>query len=400
MIFNKEEEIFYQGLNHYESQIYSINLSVFLCYYLRITEKEKREEFVKEMNLIFKNEEIKQKRDFLDIPKREEQFLVNNINLGKGIAKNRALLENIFSLFAAINSKVPIFIVGKPGCSKSLSFQLINKSMQAGGSESTFFRKYPKLLVNPFQGSMASTSKGVEKVFDKARTNYEQLNAHDKLTNISVIFFDEMGLAEHSPNNPLKVIHSKLEYDENEGEKKVAFLGISNWSLDAAKMNRGITISIPDLSEEDNIETSLTIGKSYNENLATRYEQFYKDLGSAYFEYRNYLKDNYLIDVRQDFHGNRDFYHLIKIFTRKLISKEENNLLNDDTLLECAIDSIERNFGGTYLDQEKSSVQKFKEIFAKKYPKVNSIKEYKVLERIKENIDDPHSRYLLLKIRK
>ena len=395
-IFNKEEEIFYQGLNHYESQIYSINLSVFLCYYLRITEKEKREEFVKEMNLIFKNEEIKQKRDFLDIPKREEQFLVNNINLGKGIAKNRALLENIFSLFAAINSKVPIFIVGKPGCSKSLSFQLINKSMQAGGSESTFFRKYPKLLVNPFQGSMASTSKGVEKVFDKARTNYEQLNAHDKLTNISVIFFDEMGLAEHSPNNPLKVIHSKLEYDENEGEKKVAFLGISNWSLDAAKMNRGITISIPDLSEEDNIETSLTIGKSYNENLATRYEQFYKDLGSAYFEYRNYLKDNYLIDVRQDFHGNRDFYHLIKIFTRKLISKEENNLLNDDTLLECAIDSIERNFGGTYLDQEKSSVQKFKEIFAKKYPKVNSIKEYKVLERIKENIDDPHSRYLLL----
>jgi hypothetical protein len=176
----------------------------------------------------------------------------------------------------------------------------------------------------------------------------------------------------------------------------VAFLGISNWSLDAAKMNRGITISIPDLSEEDNIETSLTIGKSYNEHLATRFEQFYKDLGSAYFEYRNYLKNNFLTDVRQDFHGNRDFYHLIKIFTRKLILKEENNLLNDDNLLECAIDSIERNFGGTYLEKEKSSVQKFKEIFAQKYPKVNSIKEYKVLERVKENINDPHSRYLLL----
>ena len=395
-IFNKEEEIFYQGLSHYESQIYSINLSVFLCYYLRITEKEKREQFVKEIDLIFINEEMKQKRDFLDIPKREEQFLVNNINLGKGIAKNRALLENIFSLFAALNSKVPIFIVGKPGCSKSLSFQLINKSMQAGGSDSTFFRKYPKLLVNPFQGSMASTSKGVEKVFDKARDNYEQLNSQDKLTNISMIFFDEMGLAEHSPNNPLKVIHSKLEYDENEGEKKVAFLGISNWSLDAAKMNRGITISIPDLSEEDNIETSLTIGKSYNENLATRFEQFYKDLGSAYFEYRNYLKNNYLTDVRQDFHGNRDFYHLIKIFTRNLISKEDNISLNDDTVLQCVIDSIERNFGGTSLHQDKSSVQKFKEIFAKKYPKINVTKEYNVLERVKENLNDNNSRYLLL----
>ena len=54
-----------------------------------------------------------------------------------------------------------------------------------------------------------------------------------------------MELAEHSPNNPLKVIHSELEYDQNENDKQVAFVGISNWNLDAAKMNRGIAISIP-----------------------------------------------------------------------------------------------------------------------------------------------------------
>ena len=142
--------------------------------------------------------------------------------------------------------------------------------MQAGGSESTFFRKYPKLLVNSFQGSMSSTSKSVENIFEKARNAHKQLAKEEKLRNISMIFFDEMGLAEHSPNNPLKVIHSKLEYDENEDENKISFLGISNWSLDAAKMNRGISIFIPDLSEEDNIETSLTIGKSYDENLTLR----------------------------------------------------------------------------------------------------------------------------------
>ena len=50
-------------------------------------------------------------KNFLDLPLREEIFVVNNIKLDKGIAKNRALLENIFSLFVAINSKVPIFIV-------------------------------------------------------------------------------------------------------------------------------------------------------------------------------------------------------------------------------------------------------------------------------------------------
>jgi hypothetical protein len=72
-----------------------------------------------------------------------------------------------------------------------------------------------------------------------------------------MIYFDEMGLAEVSPNNPLKVIHSQLEYDEN--EDKVAFVGISNWTLDASKMNRGIYLAIPEPDEEYLQKTALTI---------------------------------------------------------------------------------------------------------------------------------------------
>ncbi len=37
-----------------------------------------------------------------------------------------------------------------------------------------------------------------------------------------------MGLAEDSPENPLKVLHAELEKEED----KVAFLGLSNWTLD------------------------------------------------------------------------------------------------------------------------------------------------------------------------
>ena len=389
-IQNKEEEEFFQNLNHYKSQKYSINLSVFLCYYLRITNKEIREDFVKEMNKIF-NED-----DFLKIPKREENFIINSIKIDKGIAKNRALLENVFSLFVALNSKVPIFIVGKPGCSKSLSFQLVNKSMQGEGSESSFFKLYPKLLVLAFQGSMASTSKGVENIFNKARNSYKNLNATDKLKNISMIFFDEMGLAEHSPNNPLKVIHSKLEYDENEGDNKIAFLGISNWALDAAKMNRGISISIPELTEEDNQETSLIIGKSYDENLAEKYSQFYKDLGSIYLKYKNFLKENYAFDGKDDFHGNRDFYHLIKNFSRNIIDYDKQNNLNNSTLLQSAINSIERNFGGMNLEKGENSIQKFKSLLKEKYAEINDTKEYDVVQRTRDNITDLESRYLLI----
>jgi hypothetical protein len=62
------------------------------------------------------------------------------------------------------------------------------------------------------------------------------LDLNEKGTPVVVI--DEIGLCELSPYNPLKVLHSLLE--PNEAVDEVAFLGISNWSLDASKMNRGI----------------------------------------------------------------------------------------------------------------------------------------------------------------
>ena len=186
------------------------------------TVKEQRKEFEQKMNAILNKYNHFKLKSFLDLPLKEQKFIVNNIKLDKGIAQNRALLENIFSLFFSINCKVPIFIVGKPGCSKSLSMQLINKSMQGSVSENNFFKIFPKIIIHSYQGSLASTSKGVENVFNKARKTLTQLKLSKNQENVvSLIFFDEMGLAEHSPNNPLKVIHSELEYDLNEKEKQV-----------------------------------------------------------------------------------------------------------------------------------------------------------------------------------
>ena len=68
-----------------------------------------------------------------------------------------------------------------------------------------------------------------------------------------MILFYELGLAEKATINPLKILHSKLEYvDRNEG---VCFIGISNYSLDATKKNRALSLSslsIP--NSEDKIE--------------------------------------------------------------------------------------------------------------------------------------------------
>ena len=73
-----------------------------------------------------------------------------------------------------------------------------------------------------------------------------------------LVLIDEIGLAEISPHNPLKVLHSLLEPPE------VAVVGISNWSLDASKMNRAITLSRPDPDLEDLNQSAASINENIN----------------------------------------------------------------------------------------------------------------------------------------
>jgi len=251
----------YRDMDIFSINKYAINLSIYICYYLRLTKKIYREELSKKLSKHFGF-------NFEEIPKKEQMFIANNIKMRKGIAKNKALLENLFTLFSCVNAKVPLFIVGKPGCSKSLSVQLLFKSMNGENSNNELFKTLPKLISYSYQGSKSSTSEGVLKAFERARKLLQEKDKDIDLSKIiSMIFFDEMGLAENSENNPLKVIHSQLEYDLNEGSKKIAFVGISNWRLDASKMNRGIYLSIPDSDLEDLQLTAITIAESYGEKL-------------------------------------------------------------------------------------------------------------------------------------
>ena len=107
--------------------------------------------------------------EFLDYPHELENEIADNMHLNKGIARNRALLDNIFSLFVCLNVKIPIFICGKAGCSKTLSFSLLYQSMKGEYSESELFKKYPKLYVSTYQGSLTSNSLEIQTIFKRAR---------------------------------------------------------------------------------------------------------------------------------------------------------------------------------------------------------------------------------------
>ena len=141
----KEDEEFYKKLNLMDLQFYSITLAVFTCYYLRISNNKEREELESELNKLIEKYNYshnKNYKKFKELPEKEETYIIENIELEKGIIKNKALKEIIFSLFVAINTKVPIFIIGKPGCGKSLSVQLIIKAMKGASSKSLLFKLF------------------------------------------------------------------------------------------------------------------------------------------------------------------------------------------------------------------------------------------------------------------
>jgi hypothetical protein len=138
----------------------------------------------------------------------------------KDIAKNTPFKENIFTMFVCIFARIPLFICGKPGSSKTISMSIIKKSfnnqiIEIGNTK--FLNGFPMIYNFPYQGSKQSTEKGIEKVFQKAAVK----TGKDK---VGLMFFDEIGIAELSPNRPLKVLHeylglSKLD-DPNYGKGK------------------------------------------------------------------------------------------------------------------------------------------------------------------------------------
>lgn len=68
----------------------------------------------------------------------------------------------------------------------------------------------------------------------------KNINTKDMIKQLTLVILEEIGLAEISPHNPLKVLHELLE------PPQVAAIGISNWALDASKANRGICLLRPD----------------------------------------------------------------------------------------------------------------------------------------------------------
>ena len=322
--------------------------------------------------------------------KTEQEDYVIRMTRDSGIALNCALLENAFVLLVCILNKMSVFLVGKPGSSKSLAIELINNSLRGSDSRDPYFRTLPEIQRHSYQGSEDSRAEGIERVFMKVdrlakKEQQQQSDGGASLQRVlHVILIDEMGLAERSPHNPLKVIHAWLD-------RGLPIIGISNWCLDASKMNRGIYLARPDPDEDDLYETAEKIYRGRRQSVHTRPKltNLLKSISKVYFR-RTQHKDS----RKKNFHGLRDFYSLVKSIRhfRDGIGIDNKSLMR----------AIARNFSGFpdrhYVEERRRSSERdfCAQVLKREVTYDDLQNDCPVIELIKKNIEDEEARHLML----
>ena len=345
-----------------------IILSLTHCYLVRLQKENNRSDYINCLLSIFASHGINvTEDDYRNLIRNAQDYILDTMQIPSGIATNTALRENIFIMTICILNKIPVFLVGKPGSSKSLSMQIIRSSLRGRDSNHEYLKKQPQLYVVSFQGSETSTSDGIRKVFDKAMKYHKRI---DELQTLPVILLDEVGLAEVSRFKPLKVLHALLE-PPGRGFPDIAVVGISNWALDAAKMNRAIHLSRTDPSIEELYDTAICLAKNM-EDIDTG---LLKSLAESFFTY-------WKTQPRKNFHGLRDYYSLVKYIVRE--RKSTSDISN------IVFRGVLRNFNGLS-DCTETALNTFRCCFEEK-----SQLQQQTQCLLKENLLDVTARHLLI----
>ena len=67
------------------------------------------------------------------------------MQLGDNVARNAALRENVFMMAICVELRIPLFLVGKPGSSKSLAKSIISESMRGKHSKNKLLKKFKEV---------------------------------------------------------------------------------------------------------------------------------------------------------------------------------------------------------------------------------------------------------------
>ncbi|GES73776.1 hypothetical protein GLOIN_2v432849 [Rhizophagus clarus] len=346
-------------------------LALSLCYHSRLHEQNLRRQYRHEMEQILQHHRAYSvKNIFTEIIRDEQHDYINRMQCPLNIAHNKALLEHILVMIVCILTKIPLFLIGAPGSSKSLAVRLISSNLRGTDSSDRYFKKLPQVYLIPHQCSSSSTSDGIIKVFDKA--NKYQETSSTQFPIISVVLLENVDFAETNPFNPLKVLDHLLEPNYPATVPTVSVIGIANRRLDNSKSSRALLVQRPQLNLDDLVDTvDHLLDKGYEQG------DVLEPLAKAYSEYE---KNGQTIP---NFHGLRDFYALVKRLSLDEMTPENIQM------------ALARNFGGT---ENKKLYEKYFGNILKTFNnhKPWFYKPVPIEKLVDSNLDDPDGRHLMV----
>ncbi len=252
------------------------------------------------------------------------------LKIPDGIALTDELMQNVFFILVCCELRIPIQIVGPPGCSKTLSMSI---ALENAGSKETVFTP---LMDTRYQCNPHSTDLEIKNVFKRAKKR-QQKNQYKH----SVVFFDEGGLPQEE-EAALKVIHKPLD------NKEVACVILTNNVLDAAKSNRTLlllhtalhTVSTADTTTKERLEKrnrleQLIIGILFDRKRTVQNLDVTAALARAFLDVNNYSQG-----TKKNLFNQRDIVYFLR-YLKKLIAKK-GNIIDAPSLLRA----LQRNFNG------------------------------------------------------
>ncbi|CAF1183724.1 unnamed protein product, partial [Didymodactylos carnosus] len=207
-------------------------------------------------------------------------------------------ISRIIPDFVSVATKIPLCIVGAPGQSKTLSFQIVLQNLQGSQlSPKPFCTTLPAIDAFFCLGSKYSHSGYIAAVFERA-IKREQHYSQNQINTRCVVFLDEAGLPDEK-KMVLKVLHPYLD------ESKVAFVAVSNKLFDAANANRMMCIfrSLPSQDDQKTLAFGCLGIEKPKINAAGHVEKIIAGLCRAY---REVLKSTVIPKIFHD----RDFIYM------------------------------------------------------------------------------------------
>jgi len=316
----------------YTTSLRAILVALGIVYYMRLN-RTYRTRYQHELSQKYNIAELQ----FSEAFESELEWYSQQIELPTGIAKTQALKENLFAVVICTITQTPLIIVGSPGSSKTLSFNIAVSNLKGQESKKAIFRNtdvFCSLDPHFYQCSRRTTSNEVRTVFSRAITRQKN-NAQFSLPIKCVVFMDEAGLPEQS-HESLKILHYHLDKPE------VSFVAISNTVLDAAKTNRAITLyrDPTEMSEDLQVLATECLFESPGcspQSLKEHVDRIV-DLHNAYTHTVTEMK-------LSKFFGLRDFIHFVHFIRRKCVSRDANLSLSQ--VGQLVMESLERNFNGS-----------------------------------------------------